>query len=172
MRLKLVCLAALFVLFSSVIRSQEFRATITGRVTDASGAIIAGAKVDATNQATSQVASTVTDTAGIYTIPLLQPGTYTVSANANGFKNYVHANIVLNTGDRTGVDIQMEVGEVQQTVTVSAETPPIETQTATLGFVVNGGSHGDPAEWTESIHACDAFAERELHGLTAVSETF
>lgn len=137
MRLKLVCLAALFVLFSSVIHSQEFRATITGRVTDASGAIIAGAKVDATNQATSQVASTVTDTAGIYTIPLLQPGTYTVSANANGFKNYVHANIVLNTGDRTGVDIQMEVGEVQQTVTVSAETPPIETQTATLGFVVN-----------------------------------
>ena len=54
MRLKLVCLAALFVLFSSVIRSQEFRATITGRVTDASGAIIAGAKVDATNQATSR----------------------------------------------------------------------------------------------------------------------
>ncbi len=137
MRFKLICLAALFVLSSFILRAQEFRATITGRVTDASGAVIAGAKVEATNQATNQVANTISDTAGVYTIPLLQPGTYTVSASATGFKNYVRANIVLNTGDRTGIDIQMEVGEVQQTVTVSAETPPIDTQTATLGFVVN-----------------------------------
>ena len=137
MRFKVVGLAALLVLFSCILRAQEFRATITGRVTDASSAIIAGAKVNATNEATQQVASTVTDTAGIYTIPLLQPGTYTVTVNATGFKNYVHAGIVLNTGDRTGVDVQMEVGEVQQTVTVSAETPALETQTATLGFVVN-----------------------------------
>ncbi len=137
MRFRLIGFTALFVLFSLVLRAQEFRATIAGRVTDASGALIAGAKVDATNQATHQMASTVTDTAGIYTIPLLQPGTYTVSASASGFKNYVRANTVLNTGDRTGVDIQMEVGEVQQTVTVSAETPPIETQTATLALVVN-----------------------------------
>jgi len=56
----------------------------------------------------------VSDTAGVYTIPLLQPGTYTVSASANGFKNYVRANIALNTGDRTGIDIQMEVGEVAE----------------------------------------------------------
>ncbi len=137
MRFKLTGFAALFILFSSVVYAQEFRATITGRVTDASGGVIAGAKIDATNQATNLAASTVTDTAGIYTIPLLQPGTYTVSASAAGFKNYVRANVVLNTGDRTGVDIEMEVGEVQQTVTVSAETPPIDTQTATLGFVVN-----------------------------------
>ena len=137
MRFRLISCAALLVLLTAVLPAQEFRATITGRVTDASGAIIAGAKVDATNQATSQVASTVTDAAGIYTIPLLQPGTYTVTASATGFKNYLHAGIVLNTGDRTGVDIQMEVGEVQQTVTVSAETPLLETQTATLGFVVN-----------------------------------
>jgi hypothetical protein len=137
MRLKLIVFSALLVLFTSVAFAQEFRATITGRVTDASGAVISGAKVDATNQATNQVASTVSDTAGVYTIPLLQPGTYTVSASANGFKNYVRANIALNTGDRTGIDIQMEVGEVQQTVTVSAETPQLETQTATMGFVVN-----------------------------------
>lgn len=137
MRFKLTVFAALFVLFSSVISAQEFRATITGRVTDASGGVIPGAKIDATNQATNQVNSTVSDAAGVYTIPLLQPGTYTVSASATGFKSYVRANIVLNTGDRTGVDIAMEVGEVQQTVTVSAETPPIDTQTATLGFVVN-----------------------------------
>jgi Carboxypeptidase regulatory-like domain len=137
MRIKLTCFAALLVLFSSVLHAQEFRATITGRITDASGAVIAGAKIEATNQATNEVASTVSDSSGIYTIPLLQPGTYTVTANATGFKSYVHANIALNTGDRTGVDIQMEVGEVQQTVTVSAETPPIDTQTATLGFVVN-----------------------------------
>lgn len=137
MRFKLTGLAALLVLFSSVLHAQEFRATITGRVTDASGAVVAGAKVDATNQATNLVASTVSDTAGIYTIPLLQPGTYTVTATSTGFKTYSRANVVLNTGDRTGIDIEMQVGEVQQTVTVSAETPPIETQTATLGFVVN-----------------------------------
>jgi hypothetical protein len=137
MRFKLIGLAALFVFLTSMLHAQEFRATITGRVTDASGAVLAGAAVVATNQGTSQEASTVSDSAGVYTLPLLQPGTYTVSATANGFKKFVQANVVLNTGDRTGIDIAMEVGEVQQTVTVSAETPPLETQTATLGFVVN-----------------------------------
>ena len=126
MRFRLTGLAALLVLLSSVLSAQEFRATITGRITDASGAVIAGAKIDVTNQATNEVASTVSDSSGIYTIPLLQPGTYTVTANATGFKNYVHANIALNTGDRTGVDIQMEVGEVQQTVLNAVEraSPP------------------------------------------------
>jgi hypothetical protein len=137
MRFKVTVFAVLLVLFSAKLSAQEFRATITGRITDASGAVIAGAKIDATNEATNQVASTVSDTAGVYTIPLLQPGTYTVNAGATGFKTYSRAGVVLNTGDRTGVDIQMEVGEVQQTVTVSAETPTLETQTATMGFVVN-----------------------------------
>jgi hypothetical protein len=137
MRFRLTGVAALLFLCSSMLHAQEFRATITGRVTDASGAVIAGAKVNVTNQATNQTASTVSDTAGLYTVPLLQPGTYTVGVTATGFKTYSRANIALNTGDRTGVDVQMEVGEVQQTVTVSAETPTLETQTATMGFVVN-----------------------------------
>ena len=91
MRFKLIGLAALFVFLTSMLHAQEFRATITGRVTDASGAVLAGAAVVATNQGTSQEASTVSDSAGVYTLPLLQPGTYTVSATANGFKKFVQA---------------------------------------------------------------------------------
>lgn len=118
--------------------AQEFRATIRGRVTDSSGAVVPGAKVTALNQGTNVAMTVEASATGDYTVPLLQPGTYTVSAEANGFKKYVRANIVLNTGQVAGVDIAMQVGEQSQSVEVTATAPVLDTQTANQGLVISG----------------------------------
>ena len=117
--------------------AQEFRATITGHVTDASGAVIPQATVQAVNVATNEIAVSRTNDQGAYTLPLLKPGTYTLSAEAPGFKKYIRGNIVLNVGDVSGIDIAMEVGQASESITVTAETPVLETETADHGLVID-----------------------------------
>jgi hypothetical protein len=117
--------------------AQEFRGTIKGRVVDSSGAVMTGVTVQAHNEGTNETTGTRTTAEGVYTLPLLQPGTYTITAESPGFKKYVRANVTLNTGAVQGVDIQMEVGAQTETVKVSAATPVLETETADRGLVVN-----------------------------------
>jgi Carboxypeptidase regulatory-like domain/TonB dependent receptor len=115
---------------------QEFRATITGRITDAQSSAVPGAKVIATLLATGAKSETTTGTDGLYTIPFLTPGAYRVEAEAQGFKRYVRENFEAATGERAGLDIQLEVGAVTDTVNVSAESSLLETTTATMGQVI------------------------------------
>jgi hypothetical protein len=121
----------------SVLIAQEFRATIKGHVADPSGGDVVGVTVDAINQGTNVTTTSVTGSDGDYTLPLLPPGTYTVTAEGVGFKKYVRANIVLNTGDVTGVDITLEVGERTESVVVTATTPLLDTETADEGLVID-----------------------------------
>jgi hypothetical protein len=125
-------------LLGTGLSAQGFRATIKGRITDASGAVVPGAKVTVLNQGTQVGVSTQVSATGDYTVPLLQPGTYTVSAEATGFKRYVRPNIVLNTGQVAGIDIAMQVGEQSQAVEVTATAPVLDTQTANQGLVISG----------------------------------
>jgi hypothetical protein len=115
---------------------QEFRATIGGHVIDASSAAVAGAKLEATNLATSEVTTATTDSSGAYTIPFLRPGKYKLTASAAGFKTYVKDNLVLEVGKVAGIDIGLEVGSVAESIEVSAEAVLLETQTASRGGVV------------------------------------
>jgi Carboxypeptidase regulatory-like domain len=117
--------------------TQEFRATITGHVADSSGGVIPQCIVQVTNTATNEVAVAKTDRQGTYTLPLLTPGTYRLTAEAAGFKKYIRENIVLNVGDVSGVDIAMEVGQTSESITVTAETPALETENADHGLVVD-----------------------------------
>src|SRR5438309_2274427 len=113
--------------------AQEFRATVTGTVADASGAKIPNAKIDVKNQATGVTVSTTTTSDGIYTTPFLAPGRYSVTATVPGFKTETKTNIELNVSDHQQLDFTMQVGGVSEQVTVEASSTQIEAANADLG---------------------------------------
>src|SRR5688572_4261625 len=115
--LPLLCL----VLFAAVVKGQDFRATVTGQVTDKSGSAIAGAKVRAVQRTTNQSIERETNGEGFYTLPYLQPSTYDIDVTAPGFRTMRSENITLLVADRLDLPFRMEVGEVTQQITVTAE---------------------------------------------------
>ena len=116
--------------------NQEFRATLTGRVTDPSGATIPGAEVMVRNLQTNEQFTALTGNDGDYTIPFLIPGRYRVSVGASGFKTSVHESLELHINDRATMNFSMEIGGVDQTVTVTAQEPLLELSTSTRGQVI------------------------------------
>ena len=132
--LPLILAAAVFAL---PIHAQEYRGTITGAVTDPSGAAVPNVRVEAKNVETSVSTTAATNDAGIYTIPFLLPGTYKVTAAAQGFKQAVHDNLELHAGDRIQADLRLEVGVSSETVTVAAEAEQLRTATASMGQTIN-----------------------------------
>src|SRR2546429_7496035 len=129
-------LVGIFVLAATSM-AQEFRATISGRVIDSQNAVIAGAKIVATQISTEAKFETVSAADGLYTIPFLQPGSYRLTAENAGFKRYVRDNFAVGANERLGVDIQMELGAVTETITISAEAPVLQTTTASSGQVIS-----------------------------------
>src|SRR5215469_3737111 len=130
-------LAVAAALLAWPLAAQEYRATITGTVVDTSGAAVPNVQVDARNTDTSAVTSTRTNDAGAYTIPFLLPGTYTVTATVQGFKQAVHTAIELHAGDKVQADLKLEVGINTETVTVAAEAEQLKTATASMGQTIN-----------------------------------
>ncbi len=116
--------------------AQEFRSTITGRVLDSQGAVVPGASIVAVQVETAARHETVTANDGQYTLPFLPPAAYRVTVTAEGFKTYVREGLRLTTGERMGLDVTLEVGQVRETVTVSAESPLLTTTTANTGQVI------------------------------------
>lgn len=115
---------------------QEYRGTITGRVTDAQDAAVANVKIQVTLQQTGARSETVSGADGQYTVPFLAPGRYSVTAEVPGFKKYVRQDFEVSTGERVSLDIHLEIGQASESVTVTAETPILETATATTGQVI------------------------------------
>ncbi len=116
--------------------AQEFRATLTGRVTDPNGAAVAGAKVTARNQQTNEEKTATTSDDGNYTVPFLQPGKYTVTVEAPNFKKAESDIVELHTADKATMDVKLEIGQVEQTVLVNSEAPLLEPDTASRGQVI------------------------------------
>src|SRR5436190_7314125 len=102
-------LAGLLVLTATSL-AQEFRAPISGRVSDTQNAVIGGAKIIATQIGTEAKFETVSAADGLYTIPFLAPGSYRLTAESAGFKRYLRDNLAVGANERLGVDIQLEVG--------------------------------------------------------------
>jgi hypothetical protein len=115
---------------------QESRATIIGRVTDPSGALVAGARVQAVNVATNTNGTSVTNESGNFEIPYLLPGVYRVSVESAGFKTAVREQIQLRVSDRVAIDFALDLGAVGESVTVSGATPLLATTTASAGMVM------------------------------------
>jgi hypothetical protein len=130
-------LLAAVLLGSSLVFGQESRGTILGRVTDSTGAIILGAKVQATNVATNTGASSVTNESGNFEIPYLLPGIYRVTAELPGFKKSVRDGIELRVNDRLTLDFTLEIGDVAESVVVTGETPLLESTRASVGMVMD-----------------------------------
>lgn len=107
---------------------QAVTGSITGYVTDPSGGAIPNATVTATETTTNVSTARTSDTAGLYLITNLLPGTYTISVEANGFKKFTRPNVQLEVGATARTDAKLELGQVSQQVTVEAQTTTLETQ--------------------------------------------
>src|SRR5574340_473799 len=116
--------------------SQESRANIEGRVTDPQGAAVPGAEVTVIAQDTNVKQSTTTNEQGSWTVRFLNPGSYRILVSATGFKTTERKGIVLQVADMKQVDAVLEIGQVSETVTVTAEAALIDTTAATSGTVI------------------------------------
>ncbi|MEO7142288.1 MAG: TonB-dependent receptor [Bryobacteraceae bacterium] len=123
-------------LFCANAFSQEFRATLIGRVTDPQGAVVPGVKITATLLNTGAKSNTVSGSDGQYTLPFLPPGAYNVTAEVSGFKTFVRQGLPVSTGDRIGLDIKLQLGETSEAITVTGDAPLLDTTTATAGQVI------------------------------------
>jgi hypothetical protein len=134
----LACIAlAVTLVGASIASAQEFRATITGRVSDPNGLVVPGATVTVANSQTGEVAVGTTTTEGVYTIPFLRPGVYTVSAELAGFRKVSQPNVRLEVGQTAAVNFQLPLGELSEDITVSAESPLLEMSKADRGLVID-----------------------------------
>jgi hypothetical protein len=122
---------------ASIASAQEFRATITGRVSDPNGLVVPGATVTVVNSQTGEVSVGTTTTEGVYTIPFLRPGVYAVSAELTGFRKVSQPNVRLEVGQTSAVNFQLPLGELSEDITVSAESPLLETSKADRGLVID-----------------------------------
>src|SRR5262245_27118858 len=115
-------------IFTSVI-AQGLTGQISGTITDPSGSVMPGVKVEIVNQETAQVRTSTTDSEGNFVVTQLLPGTYSVVISASGFKKFERKGILLTANERVDVHkITLEVGDVSQTVTVSAEGMYVQTE--------------------------------------------
>ncbi len=131
--------AALLMLSLTSLRGQQTNATLLGTVSDASGAIVPGVAVRAANLATNNVRESTTDTAGNYSIPSLPAGEYRITATRQGFQVQQIDNMTLQVDQTARVDFVMKVGNVNETVNVSAGVVLLQTENASVGTVIESG---------------------------------
>src|SRR5215467_12780663 len=117
--------------------AQVATGTITGVVTDQGHAAVPGATVTVTNIDTNGRRVVASTTEGVYSAPGLAPGRYRIDVDLQGFKPLRHGAVTLATGETTRIDLEISVGTVQETVTVTANAPMLRAETASLGTVVD-----------------------------------
>lgn len=117
--------------------SQGNFGRILGAVTDQSGGVVAGATVTVLDVDRGISRALTRDDAGEYNAPNLEPGKYTVRAEAKGFKTVERQNVILEVGKEPRVDLSLQPGEQTQTVTVTESIPLVETTNATMGGTLN-----------------------------------
>src|SRR5690242_15424093 len=130
--LLVVCAAS-----SSALYGQE-KATIVGTVTDSTGSVIPNAKVTITNIGTSMSRALQTNDTGNYVAPELNIGQYSVKVEREGFKTYERTGVILNVNDVVRVDVQMQVGQMVESVTVEAEAVRVQSDTGEVSDLVSG----------------------------------
>jgi hypothetical protein len=135
---------ALLVMTSSVANAQlAGKGQITGTVTDTTGAVIPGAQVTATNIANNIASTTTTSATGSYTFSVLDPGIYTMTVTANGFRKLVQENVHVNALESQTYNPVLTVGAADVQVTVTAEPPQLETSNATLGATMEQQTYAE-----------------------------
>ena len=124
------------VLTPTVGHSQNVYGTLVGTVTDSSGAVIGDVNVTLTNLATGEAHTIQTNVSGNYSFVNILPGRYRLEAGKTGFKKLAREPIIVQIESGLKVDLALEVGELTQTVEVTAEAPLLQSETSSLGQVV------------------------------------
>ena len=135
--MKKLALLAVVVAAIPLVRAQSFTGAILGTIKDPSGAVMPGVTVSITNVATNVRSEVLSDDQGVFIAPELPPGRYTLEATLPGFKRAVREGIVLQVQQRAQVDIVMAVGEVSESIEVTADAQLTETTTSSLGKIVD-----------------------------------
>lgn len=134
---RLLAHAAALLLAAGVAKSQTTFATVTGTVSDASGAVLANAQITATHLETGTKWESVSNELGNFNLPQLKEGAYEIRVRAPGFKEFVAQKVVLAARDIRRIDVQLEVGSVETRVEVTAGATLIETETARISDTKN-----------------------------------
>src|SRR5436305_11522582 len=127
-------LAAVF--FSTPLFAQSFQGSLRGVVKDAQG-VIPGVSVTMVNEANNVTRDTVTNGVGEYSFPAVDPGNYTVKATVQGYKTFERKGVRIGTQESLGLDIGLEIGALEETITVTGESPIIDTMNASTGDVLD-----------------------------------
>src|SRR5258707_6618299 len=117
--------------------AQGTTGSITGTVTDASGAAVPGATVTVTQTSTNDVHTATTSDSGFYTVPQLPPGKYRVSVEKAGFNRFEQSDITLVINQTAQINAELRVGSAQEVVTVTGASPIIQTDTSSVGLVID-----------------------------------
>ena len=135
-----ISVSLLLALFGGTLAfAQRDLGTVTGTVTDPSGAAVPNAKVTILNVATNVAYDTVTNASGVYSRPALTPGTYSVTVEAAGFQRAQQPGIIVAPGEPVSVNITLKVGNATETVVVEATAPLLQTESPALGETLNSG---------------------------------
>lgn len=165
--MKLANTLSLLLAITGTLFGQGERSTLNGIVTDPNGAVVPNANVVATNIGTNIEFKAVTTEAGVYRLPLLPAGTYRIAASATGFRTSIADNVVLAVAQTLTVDLKLELGQVSEQVTVSAEPPLIETGSAEIGrYVTKAEFDTWPVAVGDGRRQLQSFIFRSLPGTT------
>ena len=127
-----------FVLFAVALASAGITGSISGVVTDKSGAVISGASVTATDILTGVQTTQKTDAKGFYNLPTLAVGTYNLEIKQVGFKTYLQTGLVIDANSALRVDASLAIGSINEKIEVSTEAAQVETQSTQMGEVIEG----------------------------------
>lgn len=117
--------------------AQEFRATVRGKVVDTSQGALPGATVTLRNTDTNEVAAATTNAEGAYTVPFLRPGRYEMTVELQGFQKYNRSGMALQVSETATINVELGLGGVTEVVSVTAESPLLETSNASRGTVID-----------------------------------
>ena len=131
--MKRVLIALLLVLVATTASAQQGTTELRGRVQDAQGAVLPGVTVVVRNQATGMFRETLSGSDGTFIASALVPGTYEVTAELQGFKKFNRKDLVLEVGKTASIDVTLDVGSLEETVTVAAETPLVDVTSKEIG---------------------------------------
>lgn len=133
-------LVIIMAVFCSAAVAQTGNATLTGRVHDASGAVVPNASVRIANVATGVVKETVTNASGIYFVPNLIPGAYSIDVSLQGFQPKKVQDVQLVVGQQAAIDVELTVGSVSEQVKVTSAPPLLQSEDASVGAVIQSNT--------------------------------
>lgn len=133
----------LVLLAPAPVSAQLGTGDLRGKVMDQQGAVLPGVTVLATNQASGQYRETLSSTDGTFSMIALTPGLYEVTASLSGFKKYARREVRVEVGKAFSIDVQLQVGGIEEQVIVTAETPLVDTSSKQIGGVVTSQELND-----------------------------